>query len=144
MQTRRTAFTPNINENSKLKLRKDQKTYNNETNRRIAIVTHVNQVHTQKRFSYVMKGGDPYNKKHIKYEGNGNKTQMKYKDEMARPLTRDIRISSEMATDAKRWSVMVNNIDNGLLDDKIRKQLVLGNTKKRCCMTPILALVRFP
>ena len=74
-----------------------------------------------------MKGGYPY-KKHTKYEGSGNKTQRKSKDEMARPLKRDIRISSEMATDAKRWSVMVKNFDNGLLDGKTRKQLVLENT----------------
>ena len=74
-----------------------------------------------------MKGGYPY-KKHTKNEGNGNRTQRISKDEMARPLKRDIRISSEMATDAKRWSVMVKNIDNGLLDGKILKQLILENT----------------
>ncbi len=73
-----------------------------------------------------VKGGDPYNKKHTKYEGNGNKTQRKSKYEMARPLKRGIRISSEMATDAKRWSVMLKNIDNGHLNVKIRKRLVLG------------------
>ena len=72
-----------------------------------------------------VKGGGPYNKKHTKYEGNGNKTQRKSKYEMARPLKRGIRISSEMATDAKRWSVMLKNIDNGHLDVKIRKRLVL-------------------
>ena len=83
-----------------------------------------------------MKGGYPYNKKHTKYEGNGNKTQRKSKDEMARPLKRDIRISSEMATDAKRWSVMVKNIDNGHPYGKIWKQLVFGNTIS-CCMTPV-------
>ena len=44
---------------------------------------------------------------------------------MARPLKRDIRISSEMATDAKRWSVVVNNINNGHTDGIIRKRLVL-------------------
>ena len=62
---------------------------------------------------------------------------------MARPLKRDIRIISEMATDAKRWSVMVKNIDNGNPDGKIRKQLLFGNTMS-CYMTPVLALVRFP
>ena len=31
-----------------------------------------------------------------------------------------------MATDAKRWSVMLKNIDNGHLDVKIPKRLVLG------------------
>ena len=40
--------------------------------------------------------------------------------------TYPVRISSEMATDAKRWSVMVKNIDNGHLDGNIRKWLVLG------------------
>ena len=50
--------------------------------------------------------------------------------EMARSLKRGIRISSEMATDAKRWSVMVKNIDNGDLGGKIRKRLVLGEHYK--------------
>ena len=63
-----------------------------------------------------MKAGDPYNRNHTKCGGNGNKTQRKSKDEMARPLKRDIRISSEMATDATRWHVVVKNIDNGHLD----------------------------
>ena len=50
--------------------------------------------------------------------------------EMARSLKRDIRISSEMATDAKRWSVMVKNIDNGDLGGNIRKRLLLGEHYK--------------
>ena len=29
------------------------------------------------------KGGEPHNKKHTKYEGDGNKTQRTSKDEMA-------------------------------------------------------------
>ena len=63
---------------------------------------------------------------HTKYGDNGYKTQRKSKYEMARPLKRDIHISSEMATDAKRLSVMLKNIDNCHLDVKIRKRLVLG------------------
>ena len=31
----------------------------------------------------LMKGGDSHNKKYIKYEGEGNKTQRTSKDEMA-------------------------------------------------------------
>ena len=77
-----------------------------------------------------VKGGDPYNKKHTKYEGNGSKTQRKSKDEMARPLKRDLRISSDMVTAAKHLSVMVKGIDNGHLHGKIRKRLGLGEHYK--------------
>ena len=59
--------------------------------------------------SISMKGGQEAHK----YEGNRKKTQRKTKCDMARPLKRNIRISTEMATDAKRWSVMVKHIDNG-------------------------------
>ena len=31
------------------------------------------------------KGGDPHNMKHIKYEGDGNKTQRTFKDGMECP-----------------------------------------------------------
>ena len=46
------------------------------------------------------KGGDPHNKKRIKYKGDGNKTQRKSKDEMA-----------WTASDRERWFVMVKNVD---------------------------------
>ena len=59
------------------------------------------------RNDFHMKGGDPYNKKHTKYEGTGTRPRGSLNNEMARLLKRDIRISSEMATDAKRFSFMV-------------------------------------
>ena len=82
------------------------KTINTCHNHNVRMKNAILKSNTERIF-ICMKGGDPYNKKHINYEGNGNNTQRKYKDEMARSLKRDIHISAEMATDAKRWSVMV-------------------------------------
>ena len=62
---------------------------------------------------------------------------------MARPLKRDIHISSEMDTGAKRWSVMAKKIHNGHLDGKIRKRLVLGEHYKVLYDTGFLSLHYF-
>ena len=70
--------------------RKDQEIHNqvikNETIRGIAKVTPIKSVLTQQMIVMVWaceaKGGNPHNKNHIKYEGDGNKTQRTSKYEM--------------------------------------------------------------
>ena len=55
----------------------------NETIRGIAKVTPIKSVLTIMVWACDAQGGDPHNKKHIKYEGDGNKTERTSKDAMA-------------------------------------------------------------
>ena len=60
-----------------------------------------------------MKGRDPHNKKHTKYESIEDKTQCTVKTEMARPSEgwhAHPWHYLEMATDRENWSVMVKNV----------------------------------
>ena len=67
------------------KTRKDR--IKNETIRGIARVTPIKSVLAQKRLSWyghvMRRGRDPYNKKHVEHDGDGNPTQRTSKDEMA-------------------------------------------------------------
>ena len=60
------------------------------------------------------KGRDSHNKKHTKYEGDGNPTRGRPKMRWLDILKSDMRIfgiNPEMATDRKRWAAMVKNVD---------------------------------
>ena len=60
------------------------------------------------------KGGDPHNKKHIKYAGEGKRPRGRPNMRWLDRLYSDMRIygiNPEMTTDKERWAVMVKNVD---------------------------------
>ena len=94
-------------------------------------MTTINSVNTQKRLSWyghVMRRDETHTTRStLTSKVTGTRTRERPKMRWLDRLKRDMRIygiNAEMATDRKRWAVMLKNVDTMHPDGRRRKRLV--------------------